>query len=353
MTGRLDRTARAAVAVGLAALAAQLLLDALVRDQPVPIGDELIYERMAQAPGDPHTFPFAYRVLPPWIVHVLPFGHTFSFSVLAWLAAAGAAACLFALLERLGIERRMSVPLAIALAVSPMLLVANLRQGRNPDPISVLVLCAGALCIVTRSPRALAAVILAGVFNRESALFLVPWAYAVWAQRLVDREALVRVALVALPGVVAYLVLRLAIPTVGSEQVIGYGGGFLEGRWEVVEQNLRDPLQIGRRVVLAFGPLWLVAAVALRDHDFARRGLVLLGCCVVAMTFTLDWGRAALMAAPAVYAAAALALRDRPRWVVPTLAAWYGLIAAYAVYMQVHGVEHGLIDAGPPSYPLR
>jgi hypothetical protein len=348
VSGRLQSTARAAVAVGVAALASQLLVDAVVRDQPSPIGDELIYERMAQAPGDSHTFPFAYRVVPSWIVHVLPFGHTFSFSLLAWLAAAGAAAFLFATLERLRIERRVSVPLALALAISPMLLVADLRQGRNPDPISVLVLCAGALCIVTRSPRALAAVLLAGVLNRESALFLVPWAYAVWAQRLVDRDALVRVA-----GVVAYAVLRAAIPTVGSEQVIGYGGGFLEGRWEVVEQNLRDPWQVGRRVALAFGPLWVVAALALRDHDFARRGLVLLGCCVVAMTFTLDWGRAVLMAAPAVYAAAALALRDRPRWVGPTLAAWFALIAAYAVYMQVHGVEHGLIDASRPSYPIR
>ena len=349
---RFTATTRAALAVGGAALVAHLVLDALVRDQPVPIGDELIYERMADAPGDPHTFPFAYRVLGSWLVALSPFGSTFSFSVLAWLAAAGAAALLFATLERLEMPRRVSVPLAIALAVSPVLLVASLRQGRNPDPISVLVICAGALCIVTRSPRALAAVVLVGAFNRESALFLVPWAYAVWARRVWDPAALRTVALAAAPGIAAYVTLRLAIPTVGREQVIGYGSGFFQGRIDVLEQNLEQPLTAARRVFLTFGPLWLVAPLALRDWSFARRSLALVAFVVAAFAFTLDWGRAALMAAPAVYAAAAYVLRARPRWATPVIASWFAVIAAYAVYMQLRGVEHGLMDAAPPSYPI-
>jgi hypothetical protein len=353
VSGRTLPTARAALLVGVAALAAHGLLDLLVRDQPVPIGDELIYERMALAPGDPHTFPFAYRVLGSWLVAISPFSTTFSFGALAWLAAAGAAALLFATLERLELPRRLSVPLAIALAISPVLLVASLRQGRNPDPISVLVMCAGALCIVTRSPRALAAVVLVGAFNRESALFLVPWAYAVWAERLWDARVARTVALAALPGVVTYAALRLAIPTVGSEQVIGYGDGFVQGRLDVVEQNLDQPLTTARRVFLALGPLWLVAPFALRDWSWARRSLVLIACVLAAFTFTLDWGRAAVMAAPAVCAAAAYVLRERPRWALPVLASWFALIAGYALYMQVHGVEHGLIDAAPPSYPIR
>ena len=346
-------TARAALAVGAAALAAHLVLDALVRDQPTPIGDELIYQRIADAPGEPHTFPFAYRVLPSWLVAISPFGSTFTFSVLAWLAAAGAGALVFAALDRLALPRRISIPLAIGLAISPMLLVASLRQGRSPDPLSVLVMCAGALCIVTRSPRALAVVVLAGAFNRESALFLVPWAYAVWARRLWDPQAARTVALAALPGVLAYAALRLVIPTVAREQVIGYGGGFLEGRADVVEQSLRQPLTTLRRVLLALGPLWLVAPFALRDHSFARRSLVLVACILVAFTFTLDWGRAAVMAAPAVVVAAAYVLRDRPRWAAPVLASWLALCLAYAAYMQVHGVEQGLIDAAPPAYPIR
>ena len=350
---RTTGTARAALFVGAAALALHLLLDALVRDQPAPVGDELIYQYIADAPGEPHTFPFAYRVLPSWLVALSPLGSELSFSVLAWLAAAGAAALLFATLERLEVPRPVSAALAITLAVSPMLLVASLRQGRSPDPLSVLVMCAGALCVVTRSPRALAAVVLAGALNRESSLFLVPWAYAAWAQRPWDPATMRTVALAALPGVAAYVTLRTAIPTVGREQVIGYGGGFVQGRLDVIGEALGDPLTTARRVFLAFGPLWLVAAFALRDHSFARRGLALVACVVVAFAFTLDWGRAAVMAAPVVIGAAALVLRDRPRWRTPVIGSWLLVIAVYAVYMQVHGVEHGLMDAPTPSYPLQ
>jgi hypothetical protein len=340
---------RTPLLVGLAAFVAHVLLDALVRDQPQPVGDELIYELMAQDPGGTHTFPFAYRVLGPWLVWATPL----SFELIGWLAVAGASALLFATLERLELPRRLTVPLAIALAVSPVLLVASLREGRSADPISVLIICAGALCIVARSPRALAAVVLVGVFNRESALFLIPWAYAVWAQRLADLRTARTVALVALPGVAAYAALRLAIPTVGSEQVIGYGSGLVQGRLDVIEQNLREPLTIARRVLITFGPLWLVAPFALRDWSFARRGLVLVACCAVACTFSLDWGRIAIFAAPVVCAAAAYVLRDRPRASMLVLGSWFALIAGYAAYMQVSGVQSGLIDAAPPSYPIR
>jgi hypothetical protein len=324
-----------------------------VRDTPVPQGDELIYERMAADPGGAHTFPFAYRVLVPWLVHVLPFGTTFSFSLLAWMGAAGAGALLFAMLDRLGMPRGVSVVLAVALAISPVMLAASLRQGRSPDPVSLAVLCAGGLCIATRSPRALAGVVLVGAFNRESALFLIPWAYAAWTPRLLDARTLRTVALLAAPALVAYATLRITVPTVGREQVIGYGGGFLAGRLDVLEAVADGPVVTARRVFLALGPLWLVAPLALRDWPFARRGLALVACCAVAMTFALDWGRIAVLAAPVVCAAAAHVLRERPVWRAPVLGSWLALIVVYAVYMQVHGVESGLIDASPPSYPVR
>ena len=88
-----DRLPAAPLAVGALATLALVLADALVRDaaQP-PRGDELIYERMADAPFDEHTFPFAYRIGLPLLVHVLPFGHETSFSGLGWLAAGASAA---------------------------------------------------------------------------------------------------------------------------------------------------------------------------------------------------------------------------------------------------------------------
>jgi hypothetical protein len=346
-------TRRLAVAIAVAGTAAIVLLDALVRDEVRPGGDDLIYERMSEHPLAPHTFVFAYRVAVPWIVHVLPLGHTFSFSLIAWLCSGAAGASLFMLLERLGIGRALSVALAFVLVLSPPLLVASLRQGRNPDPLTILVMTAGTLFIVQRRARALAVTMLIGAFNRESALFLGPLAYAVWAQRPFDRAVLLRVAALAAPALIAFCALRLAIPTVGREQVPGYGASLLGGRIDVLRDGLRSFFDVeGRRLALVYGPLWLVAPLALRGFEFARRGLVLIALAIVAMSFALDWGRVAFVAAPVVYAAAAWTLQRRPRLRVPALAACALMIVGYAAYMQASGTQH-INDAGLPPYPLR
>ena len=104
------------------------------------------------------------------------------------------------ILERLGFARRISVPLAFILVLSPIMLAASLRQGRSPDPLSILVMAAGAYFIVARRPWALAVTMLVGVANRESALFLVPLAYALWADRWLDRRALLRVIAASVPA---------------------------------------------------------------------------------------------------------------------------------------------------------
>jgi hypothetical protein len=343
---------RVALCVGAAGMLALVLLDALVRDEPTPQDDDLIYERMAQDPFAAHTFVFAYRIAVPWLVHVLPFGHTLSFSLIAWLCSGAAGAVLFLLLERLGISRRVSVSLALVLVLSPPLLIASLRQGRNPDPLTILVMVAGALFIVERRPRALALTMLIGALNRESALFLGPLAYAVWAQRPFDRAALARTLAVAAPALAAFVALRFAIPTVGREQVPGYDGSLLGQRLDVVGDGLRGWHVEARRLLAIYGPLWLLAPPALRDFRFARRGLVLAALCAVAMTFALDWGRVAFVAAPVVYAAAAWTLDRRPRLLVAALVACAVMIVGYAAYMQIDGTQN-LIDAGPPPYPVR
>jgi hypothetical protein len=324
-----------------------------VRDAPTPQGDDRIYALMAQDPTAPHTFVFAYRIAVPWLVHVLPFDHGFSFSAIAWLASGAAGALLFLLLERLEIARRVSVPLAFVLALSPPLLVASLRQGYNPDPVTVLVMVAGALFIVERRLLPLAVTMLVGALNRESALFLAPLAYAVWAQRPLDRAALVRVLAVAAPAVAAFCALRFAIPTVGREQVPGYGGSLIGGRVDVLGEGLRAFFDVeARRLALIYGPLWLLAPMALRDFAFARRGLVLAPLVVLAMSFALDWGRVAFVAAPVVYAGAAWTLHHRPRLLAPALALCAVMVFGYAAYMQLAGTQN-LIDAGLPRYPVR
>lgn len=345
-------TGKVAALVGAIGFVALLTVDALVRDEPTPRGDDLITERMADDPLGTHTFPFAYRIAVPWLVHVVPFDHTLSFSLLAWLFSAGAGAALFVLLERFGFSRRLSIPLAVILVLSPPLLVASLRQGRSPDPLTVLVMTTGAVFIKDRRPVPLAITMAIGALNRESALFLAPWAYAVWAKHPLDRSSLLTVLRCSVPAVAIFLGLRLAIPTVGSDSVPGYSS-LLGGRWEVIELAGNDLPTLARRLVTAYGPLWLLAPLAIRDFEFARRSLVLVPLCLIAFTFALDWNRVAIVAAPAVYASAAWTVRRSRSLQLATFAAWAALIAAYAAYMHFHGVQSGIIDNPLPSYPVR
>lgn len=349
-------TATAAVSaawVGFASVVALGVLDLVVRDEPTPRGDDLIYERMADAPFEPHTFPFAFRVLVPTLVHVLPLHHTLGFSLLALLATGGAAAFCFLLLRHFEVPVWLAAALSICLAISPPLLLAGLRQGRNIDPESVLVMFAGAYFIATRRPVALACVVAIGSLTRESALFLVPFAYAFWADRLVDRRALAHVAASAVPALVVYGALRWSVPTVGRTDVPGYGAGLIQGRIDVVRSALQDwPTQL-RRLFTIFGPLWIALPFAIRGTRFVRCGFVLVACCAVSMTFALDWGRIALLFAPVVYVAAGVVLARRRDLAVGAVALFVALCLGYAAYMQLHGVQSGIIDTGPPPYPVR
>ena len=199
----------------------------------------------------------------------------------------------------------------------------------------------------------LAAILLVGVTVRESALFLIPFAYAVWAERPIDSRALRRVVAVGAPAVVAYAVIRLAVPTVAREQVLGYDS-LLGGRLDVLRAAADDPQYPLRRVALAFGPLWLAAPFALRDLRYARAGLVLVACCLVSMTFALDWGRIILLAAPVVLVAAAWTLRDRATLAAAAVASLLAMDLGYAIYMEdLGGARDGIIDAAPPPYEVR
>jgi hypothetical protein len=342
------------VAVGAMAALALVVVDALVRDaaQP-PRGDELIYERMAAEPFAEHTFPFAYRVGLPLVVHVLPFDHEASFSAIAWLAAGGCGALLYVLLRRFEVRPWLAVALALALVLSPPMLLVSLRQGRNPDALAALFMFAGTLCAVDRRPRALALVLVLGAFVRETTLFLIPFAYAMWAQRPLDRAALRAVALAAAPAAIAYAALRGLVPTVGREHVLGYDRGLLAGRLEVLEAARDQWWEQTRRVASAFGPMWLCLPFAVRGMRFARAGLILLGLTAASCLFALDWGRILFLAAPVAFVAGGWVLERHRRATAAALAAFAAMNLGYAIHMDRGGVVEGIDRAAPPPYPVR
>ncbi|HEY0517512.1 MAG TPA: hypothetical protein VGD00_10355 [Solirubrobacteraceae bacterium] len=350
---RTSSSALTAAAVGLGGALALALLAALVRHEPTPRGDDLIYERIALHPFATHTFPFGYRIGLPLLVHLLPLGTGPAFYLLALAAAAGAGAFAYLLMRRLGSDARVAAVLALLMCVSPPFLIVLIREGRNTDIATVMLMMAATYFLVCRAYWKLAAVLLLGVVVREALLFVLPLAYAVWAERPLDRRAAAWTLAVGAPAAAAYIALRLGLQTVGEGSVPGYGGSLLGERFTVIKEGLRTPFREARRMFTVYGPLWLVAPPALRGMRFARRGLVLVALCVVAMTFALDWGRMILLAAPVFYPAAAFVLTRHPRWRAPVYAAMLALAVGYAIYMDHSGVQSGIIENGLPPYPVR
>jgi hypothetical protein len=333
-----------AVGVGVLCLALAGLVDAVIRHESHLTGDEPYYERMATHPGAAHNFPYAYRIGVPWLVHVLPFSHATSFTLIALLAIGASAGALYALLDQFDIDPALATGLCVGFALSPVLLAALPRYGRDIDPVSVLVMILGTLFIVRRRRAALAITMLLGVTVRESTLFLIPFAYAVWAERLFDLDALRDTVVTALLPVLAYVVIRTSIAAPGRQFEPGYTGSFFKARWDIIQGAFghgNAPTEL-RRLAYAYGPLWLVAPFALRDMRFARRGLVLVAMCVASMTFAFDWGRIIFLAAPVFYVAAAHVLRDRRRLAIATVVALLAMDVGYGIYLQTYGVQHGL-----------
>jgi len=343
--------------LGVAALCLALvaLADAVLRHESGLSGDEPFYERMAAHPGGAHNFPYAYRVAVPWLVHVLPFSHVVSFTLLAWLAIAATGGALYALMREFEIAPDVAAALTAGFALSPPLLVVLVRHGRSIDPASILVMVLGCLFVVRRQRAYLGVTILVGVAVRESSLFLIPFAYAVWAQRPLDRSALRDVALVSVLPVAAYVALRTSIPVAGRQYIPGYSGPFLKARVDILRQGLSGstlPTEL-RRLAYTYGPLWLAAPFALRTLSFARRGLVLVLLCVASMTFAFDWGRIIFLAAPVFYVAGAWALRRRRGLALAAVIALFALDIGYGVYLQAYGVQHGIdtsVGRGIPVY---
>jgi hypothetical protein len=330
--------------VGLAGLLVLLIADALVKDAPTPRGDDQIYELMADKPFETHSFPFAYRFLVPTIVHVLPFSNELSFSLLAWLSTAACGAIAYVLMRRFDVKPWLAASLALCLVMCPPLFVVSLRQGHNVDPESVLVMLIGGLAIADRRPLALGITIAIGATIRESALFLIPFAYAYWAARPIDKQALKQTLAAGLPGVAIYVAVRTGIPTTPNR----YGSVK-----SIVDEVFDDPKVELRRIFYSFGPLWFAAPFGLPVLRYARAGLALFGSCLVGFLFARDWGRVILLSAPAMYVAGSYVLNDKRRLAILAVAAFVALDLGYAIYMQTHGVESNIINGPLPSYPVR
>lgn len=268
------------------------------------------YAALVQGHSDLVPAPFHYRVLVPGVVRLLP---ALSDDPLRaahlGLAAADVAALAVAGLALHLLLRTWRAPALLALVgvLSFYLSHAVLRFGTIPliESSAYAVVIAVMLAAERRLHLALVVLVLVGMFVKETTAIALVYPLvmsAPLAQRL-------RLSACAVPGVLAYAVFRV-LHRAGS----GYSYGATD--WL---HNLADLLSVHdphdwRTIVLAFGPWWVLLAVALRRREGLvpnRYAWLVVACFLAALVLSTDYERVLFLAFPVVLGLS-----------LPTLARW-------------------------------
>jgi hypothetical protein len=124
---------------------------------------------------DPH---YGYRLLPSLVVRALPVPPPLGFVLLDYACLLGAAWLLYRILVAERIRSGLALLCALLFLSFPASTKWMLFYSASPDPLYLLLLHAGYRCIQLRRWGALALVLLAGTFTKETAWLLWPVALA-------------------------------------------------------------------------------------------------------------------------------------------------------------------------------
>jgi hypothetical protein len=286
-----------------------------------PVGDGFVY--LAMAGGEEGAPPWSFRILTPRLAGLFfPRNPAAGFVWIAGLSFVGTAAAVDVLLRKAELnfaprERALGVALFMATCTGSFMF----RGYFLTDSISYFLLAVACAASLYRRDLLVALATAVGVFNRESAFFIIP----VWLMLNVGLHPaaalLRRLVLVFSPAVVGYVLLHYTPLFFGHEPT---NFNYLRPDniamiWRTMlgglgTENVLYGLAVC--VFLAYGPVWLVAARGLPSvlKDLRRRpvppaaALWALSLPVLATLFT-DWRRGFQPLFPAVVVSAVLGVR--------------------------------------------
>lgn len=184
----------------------------------LPGYDAYVYLAMAERPGIFTVAPWGYRVLTPWLAHLLPSNPVKAFRQLTLAGLFLAGVLLYLFLRRLGHGEALSL-LAVALFGCSGPAGEPVRHPFLTEPLCIA-LYAGLLLALESGAGAgrLALVLVLGALTKEIFILFLPGVFLVLRARDGTRRALVRTTLAALPALLASLLLRAAwVPGGGPE----------------------------------------------------------------------------------------------------------------------------------------
>jgi hypothetical protein len=169
--------------------------------------------------------PFAYRLLGPYLAGLLPLAGPVAFRLLSLAVGTLLAVALFGYLRSEGIGRRAAAWTAVLFTLNWPLFGCLVW---NPFQLDDLLVLPAYLTMLWALPRrrwgVFALALLAGALARETALLLVPVSLAFLRESRQFREEKGRWAVAVLPGIAAFVLVRLLVPVAPGPGGAGAGG---------------------------------------------------------------------------------------------------------------------------------
>ena len=175
----------------------------------LPAFDSYVYVAMAEEPRVFTIAPWGYRILTPWLAHVLPVPAVRAHRLLTPVLLALSGAALFAFWRRLGHPVAPSLVGVAAFALSPPV-VQLVRTPFLSDPVALLLQSVFLLALEAGAAvPVLAALLVLGVYAKETFLLFPPAVYLARRRALGPRRAARDALLAGAPAWAAFVLLRL------------------------------------------------------------------------------------------------------------------------------------------------
>ena len=225
--------------------------------------------------------PFAFRLLGPYIVGLLPLETSTGFYVFTVLLSFALLVVVYLFLTALTVKRRVSLYVTVLYAFNYFLFSYNIwNYFQIADLLALLCEIVLLWAMLNHRWGVFAAVLFAGVACRETPLIMVPVALVYIVERRMMTSEGIKLLMAALPAVAMFILIRMFIP---------YEGGM--ALWESAQVHIGKflvPATWFKLLIRSFTPLTFLAIVFFTDFvDYLRRRKYLVCLFVLVLLSTM------------------------------------------------------------------
>jgi hypothetical protein len=315
-------------------------------------GEDMVTVYLEMAEGKAVITPFAYRVLVPAMVGLLPLPPKTGFLIITLFSTFFTLVILYRLFRAIGISHGSSL-IAVILAGFSYPLAFYLGRWWRIDPFANLLFVLGLLLIIERKLLLASATITFGVLAKETLVILIPILFfkSMGSDEGGTLRRLTRAALLCLAPGMVLMAVRLAIPP-SSPLFDVQGPNDYTELWKMIwASNVGDVglfARIARELLRSYGILWPMALLGLVLCLRKEREIIFYSIYLIAAGFALclvasDWSRMLGTGFPGIfilvgYFVDGLRRRHAPGWI------WGGLIALAMVQSPLSLMEYRTLN---------